>query len=430
MLAPVRLTQVVALALATVLLGCREPLAGIGAAGHGPARDRAETLFASLGARVKDPVRNQKYDTARVRIANSAFLPGRIFRDTSIWTSAPTESRKQMLVRGWYEDGHYRLNAENIVPLPSQPTHSRHVINLTRLSDDNEYAWDTEVPYAVGTITAAEVGRFFGAMLSAAEGRTEKEVRADIAATLPRSSAVLGQLLTIDSIRTVHLPDRSTLAAFHVRMHPAGVDAKYPNFARYMRTYAMPTRMQFSLTDRDSMSYVNCDAKGDGKLALTLRTLDGRMIPLAGPPKTMPDTLTLNGELAMKVRGFTVGFHDYHAEMAIVRTDHERSWHFVSRREPRWRLPLITERLIRTPLKRPFQGIGATFRIGFRDSTGAQTILNRRLHLEVQESLILRFINRLAGATLSDWVGKSEREQMAWLDEVFTGLLEDVRALR
>ena len=430
MLAPVRLTRALALALTTALLGCREPLLGIKGAGAPAAAERVETLFAALGARVKEPVRNAKYDSSRVRIANSAFLPGRIFKDTSIWTSAPTESRKQMLVRGWYEDGHYRLNAEGIVPLPSQPTQSRHVINLTRLSDDNEYAWDTEVPYAVGSITAAEVGRFFGAMLSAAEGRVEKEIRADISATLPRASAVLGQLFTIDSIRTVHLPDRSTLAAFHVRMHPAGVEEKYPNFARYMRTYAMPTRMQFSLTDRDSLAYVTCDAKGDGKLALTLRTLNGSMIPLAGPAKRMPDTLTLNGELAMKVRGFTVGFHDYHAEMAIVRTEQERAWHFVSRLEPKWRLPLITERLIRTPLRRPFQGTGATFRIGFRDSTGAQTILNRRLHLEVQESLILRFINRLAGATLSDWVGKSEREQMAWLDEVFSALLEDVRSLR
>jgi hypothetical protein len=427
---PVRLTPLVSAALATALVGCRGPLADIGAGSANAARERAETLFSALAVRVKEPVRNTRYDSARVRIANSAFLPGRLFRDTSIWTHAPSESRRQMLVRGWFEDGHYRLNAENIVAAPSQPAESRHVIGLTRLSDDNEYAWDTEVPYAVGTIRAAEVGRFFGAMLSSAEGRDQKSIRLDIEKTLPTASVVLGQLFTIDSIRAVHLADKSTLASFHVRMHPAGVEKKYPNFARYMRQYAVPTRMQFSLTDRDSSSYVNCDAKGDGKLALTLRTLNGRMIPLAGPAKQMPDTLTLNGQLVMKVRGFAVGFHDYHAEMAIVRTDHERAWHIVSRQEPKWRLPLITEHLIGTPLKRPFQGGGASFRIGFRDSTGAQTILNRRLHLVVQESRILRFINRLAGATLGDWVGKAEREQMAWLDEMFTGLVEDVKAIR
>lgn len=412
------------------LLACREPLIGIGAGASTPARDHAETLFAALGARVKDPQRNAKYDSARVRIATSAFLPGKIFNDTSIWTGAPSESRRQMIIHGRFEDGHYRLDAERNVMPPSHPAESRHSINLTQLSDNNEYAWDTEVPFAVGTVTAAEVGRFFGAMLSAAEGRNEREVRADIASTLPRASAILGQLFTIDSIRTSHLADKSTLASFHVRMHVTGVETKYPNFARYVKTYAMGTRMAFTLTDRDSVSYVSCVAKGDAKLTLTLRTLNGRMIPLTGAARQMPDTLALNGELAMKVRGFTVGFHDYHAEMAVIRTDHERAWHIVSRQEPKWRLPLITEHLIRTPLKRPFQGSGAMFRIGFRDSSGAQTILNRRLHLEVQESLILRFINRLAGATLSDWVGKAEREQMAWLDEMFSGLLEDVKALR
>ena len=429
MLFPVRLTPIVIAAVAASVLGCRGPLVDLGAGGSTATRERVETLFSSLGARVKEPVRNRKYDSARVRLANAAFLPGRVFDDTVVWTSSPSESRRLMTVRGWFEDGHYRLDAERSAPPPSEPAQSRHHIYLTRLSD-NEYAWDTEVPYAVGTVTAAEIGRFFAAMLSAAEGRSERDIRGDVAVAVPRAAAVLGQLFSIDSIRTAHLPDRSTLAAFHVRMHPAGVEKKYPHFARYLRSYVMSTRMQFSLTDSDSMSYVSSIAKGDGKLALTLRTLDGRMIPLAGPPKQMPDTLTLNGELVMKVRGFAVGFHDYHAELAIVRTPNERAWHIVSRREPKWRLPLITEHLIRTPLKRPFQGSGASFRIGFRDSTGAQTILNRRLHLEVQESLILRFINRLAGATLSDWVGKAEREQMAWLDELFSGLLEDVRAIR
>lgn len=430
MLVPVRLTPVAVAGFLTILTGCREPLVRMGAGAGSPARERVETLFSALAVRVKEPIRNARYDSARVRIANSVFLPGKAFRDTSIWTSAPSESRRLMTIRGHFEDGYYRLDADRNAPAPTQPAQSRHFINLTKLSDENEYAWDTEVPYAVGTIRAADIGRFFGAMLSAAEGRIEKDVRADIAGAVPRASAVLGQLFTIDSIRTVHHPDRSTLAAFHVRMHPAGVEKKYPSFARYMRTYVMSTRMQFSLTDSDSLSYLTCDAKGDGKLVLTLRTLEGRMVSLSGAARPAPDTLTLNGEVLIKVRGFAVGFQDYHAEMAVIRTDHERAWHIVSRREPKWRLPLVTERLIRTPLRRPFQGSGASFRIGFRDSTGAQTILNRRLHLEVQESLILRFINRLAGATLSDWVGKSEREQLAWLDEMFTGLVEDVRSIR
>lgn len=400
-------------------------MAGLGKEGS---RQRAEALFATLRARVTEPTRNVKYDSARLKIANSAFLPGKIFNDTSVWTSSPTTSRRQLLIHGRFENGRYLLDAMKEVEQPSRPAESRHLINLTKLSDDDEYSWDTDVPYAVGSVTAREIGAFFGAMLSAAEGRDEARVRADIASTLPSASPILGQLFTIDSIRTQHLPDRSTVASFAIRMHPQGVEQRYPHFARYMRSYAMTARMRFSLTDKDSVSYVDCVAR-DGRLTFTLRTLGGAIVPLGGPAKPMPDTLTLNGELTMKVRRFSVGFHDYHAEFAQIRTSHERAWHIVSRKEPQWTLPLITEHLIRTPLRRPFQGSGASFRIGFRDSTGAQTILNRRLHLEVKESTILRFINRLAGATLGDWVGKAEQEQMKWLEEVFDAIVEDAKRL-
>ncbi|MGH7679548.1 MAG: hypothetical protein ACRENU_13840, partial [Gemmatimonadaceae bacterium] len=92
--------------------------------------------------------------------------------------------------------------------------------------------------------------------------------------------------------------------------------------------------------------------------------------------------------------------------------------------------PLITEHLLRTPLQRPFQGRGALFRIGVRDSAGGQTILQRRLHLEVRESAILRFIGRLGTTALSEYRAKAEREQLAWLREAFSALAEDVRAFR
>jgi hypothetical protein len=91
-------------------------------------------------------------------------------------------------------------------------------------------------------------------------------------------------------------------------------------------------------------------------------------------------------------------------------------------------LPLITEHLLRAPLRRPFQGNGAMFRLGVRDdSAGGQTLLERRLHLDVQESLILRFIGRLGAVAVSEYAGKAEREENAWLAEVFSALVADVR---
>jgi hypothetical protein len=413
--------------LAFIPLGaCHDAFSAL-ADGSPRSPSRAEELFAALGARVTEPLRDAKYDSARLKILNGALLPSRVWGDTSVWTSE-TATRRTLLISGRFADGRYRLDAQRTVAPPSQPAESRHVINLTRLKD-GEYAWDTDVPFAVGTTSARQIGRFFGALFASAEGRNEERVRADYRVVVPRTAAVLGQLFTVDSIRTIHHPDRSTSATFTITMNPAGVAARYPNFARYMRRYVETGRMKWTLSDRSGASYFDASAI-NGRMTLKVRTLDGDLIAATGPARAMPDSLVLKGEVAMKVRRFTIGFHDYNAEFTIVRTDHERAFNIVSRDEPEWTLPLITEHLIRTPLRRPFQGNGAQFRIGVRDSAGAQTILSRRMHLEVQESLILRFIGSLGAIAASDYRGKVEREEMAWLRGVFEALVADAGSAR
>jgi hypothetical protein len=416
------------LALLACTLGCREPFAALGGrAGPAAARARAEQLFGALGARVTLPGRDTKYDSARVKIANAAFLPSRVWDDTSVWTIS-TSSRHTLLVGGRLVGGRYRFEATGSVPAPAAPAESRHTIELTRLAD-GQYAWDTDVAYAIGSVTAADAAAYVGALIAAAEGRSESELRAEFRSTAPRTSATLSQLFRVDSLRTTHVADRSTLVTYAVTMTPDGVEARYPSFARYMRRYAQTARMRWTLTDHTGANYFECSAS-NGHLLVRVRTLGGSLVPLAGPARPRPDSLTLNGEIVtMKVGRFTVGVREYHADFTIVREDHERAWNFLSRREPQWVLPLITEHLLRAPLRRPFQGSGAMFRLGVRDdSAGGQTLLQRRLHLEVQESLILRFIGRLGAIALSDYAGKAEREQNAWLAEVFSALVADVRS--
>lgn len=410
------------------LAGCREPFQ-ILAAGQPPERSRAsaEQLFAALGARVAHPVRDRKYDSARVRIAHAAFLPSRIWDDTTVW-SAITPSRRTLFVNGRILGDHYSLEAaRTLAPLPHLAD-SRHSINLTRLTSD-EFSWDTDVSYAVGSITAPQLSAFARSLATSANGKNEGEVRASYKSTIPRASAVLGQLFRIDSVRTSRLEDKSTLAFLAVSLAPDGVDARYPNFARYTRRYAGTARMHLTLVDRAGGAYVDL-ALADGHMSARVRSLDGRLVPLSGAARPMPDSLALVGEVAMRVRRFTVGFRDYRADFTIIATGHERAWSIVSRTEPHWVLPLVGERLLRTPLRRPFQGSGALFRVGVRDdSTGGQTILHRRLHLEVQESLILRFIGRLGSIAISDFAGRVEKEQNAWLAEVLAALVADVREM-
>ena len=383
-------------------------------------------MFASLGARVTAPVRDPKYDAARVKIANAALLPSRVWNDTAVWTSSTT-SRRTLLIGGRFVEGRYRLAALRTVPMPEQPAESRHQITLTRLSDD-EYAWDTEVPYAIGSVKASEIGAFVAALFASAEGRSEQETRADYRAVAPKTAAVLGQLFHVDSIATTQHGDRSTSATFVVTMRPAGVEKRYPNFAGYLRRYVETARMKWAVNDRSGTAYMAI-AVGQGRLQLRVRTHDGVMQPLSGPLRPIPDSLRLVGDVTAKVRRFNVGVHDYQADLTVVKTAHERAWSLTSREEPGWTLPLVTEHLLRTPLRRPFQGRGFQFRIGVRDSANAQTLLHRRMHLEVQESAILRFIGKLGATAVGDYTGKAEQEQLAWLREVFDGLLADIEAL-
>jgi len=69
------------------------------------------------------------------------------------------------------------------------------------------------------------------------------------------------------------------------------------------------------------------------------------------------------------------------------------------------------------------------FHLGVRDSADAETLLERRGHATVQESAILRFLNSLGSGAMSDLADRTEREEEAYLREVFAALLADTRAL-
>src|SRR5204863_4932114 len=231
--------------------------------------------------------------------------------------------------------------AQSLTPI-AQPGDSRHVINLTRLSSD-EYAWDTDVAYAIGHGSAADAARMVSTLFAAAEGKNERELRADYAAAAPRATAALGQLFHVDSIRTTTLADRSTVATFVVSMRPSGIEAKYPDFAKYLRRYAESAAMAWTLADRGGTSFVETSLS-NGRIRLRVRESGGALAPLSptAPARPMPDSLSLSGAMTLKVRRFTMGFRDYHADFTLIRTPHERPCSIVAPPEPRWTHPLVT----------------------------------------------------------------------------------------
>ena len=107
---------------------------------------------------------------------------------------------------GAFVNGKYSLVSRIDVPEPRRPADGRHAITLSRLSN-NEFRWDTAVDFAIGSIRPADVASVLSRLVSSAEGKSEREARADLEASAPRTSGALGQVFSLDSLRPTRLGD-------------------------------------------------------------------------------------------------------------------------------------------------------------------------------------------------------------------------------
>jgi len=412
-------------ALVVFATGCRDTFAGFGAAGRG--RAAADQAFEAIANRHLDVLRNARYEYARLHLTKGALSPSRVFDDSAAWT-AMTGNVRLLEVFGTVGDGRYTMTARASVPAPARPGDGRHVTSLARLSD-GVYRWETTVDYAIGSVRPADVATIVSRLFAAGEGRTERDVRAELAVTATRTAAVLGSVFTLDSLRPTQLADGSTAVTARIAINSAPLRRRLPAFAEYIRKYVEQTSYHALITDRAEVPFVDI-AQRDRYLTIRVRTLNGTLVPLSGPARPIPDSLLVVADFRAKVKIFHVGFHDLVMELVNQsRGDRERSWVVTAHREPNWDLPLITARLLRSPLRRPFLGEGALFRIGVRaGEDGGPTVIMRQSHLTVQESGILNFLNSLGNTAMDDFEGAVEREENAWLRELFLALRDDARA--
>jgi hypothetical protein len=273
------------------------------------------------------------------------------------------------------------------------------------------------------------VATIISRLFAAGEGRSERELRAELAATAPRTAAALGGVFTLDSLSPTQLADGSTAVTVGIAIHSAPLRHRLPAFAEFIRKYVEATSYHAVIADRAAMPFVDIEQR-ERYLTIRVRTLNGKLVPLSGPARPIPDSLLVFADFRTKVKIFHVGFHDLVMDLVNEsRGDRQRSWVVTAHREPKWDLPLVTARLLRAPLRRPFLGEGALFRIGVRaGENGEPTVIMRNSHLTVQESGILNFLNSLGNTAMSDFEGAVEREENAWLRELFLALRDDARA--
>ncbi len=393
-------------------------------AGPAPARAAADDLFGSLALRFSSPIRTPKATAARRKFGRHVFTPSLIYNDTSVWNYVNgRDSTRALILAGEATPRSYLITPRWPAPRPTAPADGIHGLHLKRLSA-SEYEWINTSDFSVGRITPAGFAAVIAGLFTAAEDKSSAVLRAQFRTELPRTFAILDKLWTVDTLRTVRDRDGGTTLTLGLRITPSRMPGAY---ADYLNEYLSDTRMRMVATDSRGSRWMEVTLRN--KLFMVrVRSRDGKLAPLEGGTRAMPDSLILRSDLTTQIGIFTVGWSNLIGDFSIIRGANERGWLFQFRKEPEWRLPLGARRLIPTPLKRPFAGSGASYQVLVYTQSNGQTIVSRRGKTVVQESAILRFFARLSARATGDFYGKTEVDESRFLQDVFSAMRADVTA--
>ena len=391
------------------------------------AKQNADEFFYSVGSRFTNIQRPPRITHARAQFGHYALTPSGVYNDTTIWLAVGPDSARLFGDEGRFSYDRYIVTARLSNTPPDALAESREIIRLRRLTS-NEYEWFTSVDVALGRMGAKHIADVLAAALQAGEGRSSAAIRADYTTSFPRTAAALGRLFSIDTLRATPDGDGATTFDIAIRLTPDILKATMPHYAAYIDKYISKGKYRITLTDKSGARWFDAQAS-NYYMRFKVRSKGGHFAPLEGAVRPMPEALTIHIDLAMKILVFTVGWTEMMGEFNIINTPHERGWAMRFNKEPEWRLPPTVGYLLKSPLRRPFQEPGIPVRVSIRDNPGAQTLLNRRGSLVVQESGILRFLNRLSGTAVGDFLGPSEREANRFNADAFRALRLEVGAL-
>ena len=422
-----RLRRVAALvALAGIASACRD----VGPA-FGPtiptARANAESLFGGIAQRFTNVQRDRKFAGARGKLGKNALTPSVIHNDTSVWTQMGADGARSIIVEGEFISNRYLFSSKASVTPSNASGDSRHTMILRKLKD-SEFEWYTNVDIAAGSISANDISNVISALMKSAERRTPAAIRADYRESFPRTTTALGRLFALDSIRVTGDADGASTIVLGIRIDPAKLKPTMPAFAGYLEKYSTESRYSAVVMDKRGGRWIELSG-AKNFITLKLRSINGRFAPLSGALRPIPDDLVLESDFSTKILIFRIGYEKLRGDVTVIHGDRERGWSLRFTSEPEWKLPPTVGYLIKTPLRRPFQGQGILFRLAILDTPGQQSIIGRRTSATVQESAILRFLNRLSGTAMGDFVGKAETEENRFSAEAFAAMRLDARAL-
>jgi len=410
-------------ALAATAVACRSVAPALGP-DPAAARATADGLFGGIAIRFDRVFRDERVKTARRLIAKSTLVPSRIFGDTAAWLSRGSDVRATGW-RGTAEGARYHIMLDTSHSPLAHAGDSRQLRHLARTGDDS-YEWRHDAEFAAGNATPAALAGIPSAWFAAGERADSAAVRADMHDAFPRSTRAFGQLFSLASRRATRDAAGAWLQELTIVMHTERAKGAYPAFAKWLHDYISPARGHVRLHD-GARTWFDMTMRNDS-IVMRFRSEHGALLPLEGGAMHLPDSLTFEMDASAKFSIFRVGFRGLAGQATVIRSATERGWNIRFTKEPDWQLPLLAEQMLHTPLRHPFEGKGSSYRVAARrDASAPQTLLVRAVVLPVQESAILRFITKISGSSVGEFVDAADRDMNLWLTTAFTALRDDAR---
>ena len=125
---------------------------------------------------------------------------------------------------------------------------------------------------------------------------------------------------------------------------------------------------------------------------------------------------------------FSVGVRDLVSHVALLDRPHVYGARLVFTQQPEWDFPLALDRLVTTPLARPFADSGARYEILVTDTAGAQTEFQQSYAFNVEESPILRWLDRVNEQFNNAFSDSATAEANAYFASFLAAARADVRA--
>ena len=419
------LTPLIALVVAS--LGCRDAVPTLGTSPE-RAQSNATTMLEALADRFGPVELAPEIARTRPRLARYSTTPSRLVDDEEVWTGRGQHDRT-LEIAGTRREGTYVLSHRAGAASPHTPGDARHAMRLQMLGED-VFRWTSADEVALGPITVADLDRALTAIFLAAERHDGAAILAATRTAFPHASASLGRMFSIDSLRTTRDADDATSVLLGIGLRPAHAERYFKSLGPYAEKYWIPVRWRVTLQDSLDIRWADF-TKRDSSIVFRFRIKNGSLAPIGARPRRLDDVMRLTIDASAKVGPFRVGVRDLEARTLRVTSPNRMAVTLRFFDEPEWQLPPLVARLLRSPLRRPFEGAGSLIRYGVRTEARASgdtlSTVWRDMDVTVQESAILRFFGRLGGTVLSDFRAGAEKEAEQLWGESLRALAADVK---